>query len=527
MKADSISRIISYEQESRSIQHSKTTGNTYDLALRIIKSRHLTYQQKLRALAKVAEDSIPYPSVKPETIKLMDEGIIHDLDEGHAPYRPRYIVPDYSVVLRNGSKFFEIDPPENMYEAIGALMSTYVNTPSITSYPVYLGDIDELLMPFADTVTDAELTNLLRMFWGFIDKAFPDAFVHANLSPQDNVVSRKILDIDKSLSQVVPNLSLKYDPHTTPNELALKAVMNALEMSKPYLVNHPLVMKDWPKGYGVASCYNILPLGGGSFTLIRINLLKLARKYGGDLDQILNEGLPVVVEAAADLVEARASFIIEESGFFETSFLAREGLIHQNNFTAMLGVYAMAEAMEYMAKVNRIEGEYGSSEVLNEYAVTILDRIYREVEKRRIKYLEGSGGKMTLHSQAGISSDKETPGIRVKYGSEPHYYDYIELLARMHRYIKSGTSEIFVFNQLSKHNAEAVLDIVNGAFESGMKFFSITSTFSKFIRVTGYLIKREDLEKFKANEVARHDTAYLGSEAVINQGVFRRRPIMP
>ncbi len=518
-------RITSYEKEAVVFQHAKISGNTAERALKIIKSRNLTYQQKLRALAKIAEDSIPYLSVSRETLKLMDEGILHDLDEGHAPYRPRYILPDYKKLMENGSKFLELEAPKNMYDAIVALVSMYANVPSITSYPVYLGDIDDLLLPFKDTVSEAELVNLLTMFWKIIDRMLPDAFVHANLSTRDNVVTRKILEIEARVKQVVPNLTLKFDIENTPKDLVLKAIVNALHLSKPYLVNDKVVRMDWPRGYGVASCYNILPYAGGSFTLIRVNLYKLALKYDGNVDLILNEGIPEVVKAAADLVEARSSFIVEESRFFETSFLVNEGFISEDNFTAMFGIYALAEAMDYIVKTNKLEGEYGYSEEVNKIALSIIEKLYSEIEKYNIKYLKASNGKMVLHSQAGISSDTETPGIRVKYGKEPHPYDYIELLSKMHKYIKAGTSEIFTFNQTAKHNPEAVYDIVVGAFKKGMKFFSITSTFSEFIRVTGYLIKKEDLEKFREGKVARHDTAYLGAEAVLNQRADMRRPI--
>ncbi len=518
-------RVISYEKEPMAIQHAKLTGSVAEKALSIIRSRSLTYQQKLRALAKVAEDSIPYPELSDHTLKLMKEGILHDLDEGHAPYRPRYILPDYMKLIENGSKFLEIEPPKNMYDAIGALISMYANVPSITSYPVYLGDIDKLLQPFAKTVSSSELVNLLIMFWRIIDRMLPDAFVHANLSPNDNIITRKLLDIELKVKQVVPNLTLKFDLEHTPRDLVIKAIVNALHLSKPYLVNDILVRKDWPQGYGVASCYNILPYAGGSFTLIRVNLYRIAAKYNGDIDLILNEGIPEVVKAAAELVEARTSFIVEESGFFETSFLVNEEFIYEDNFTAMFGIYALAEALEYIAKANNLKGEYGYDEEVNKIAISIIEKLYNEVEKYHIKYLKASNGKMVLHSQAGISTDKETPGIRVKYGKEPHPYDYVELLSVMHKYIKAGTSEIFTFNQTARHNPEAVYDIVVGAFKKGMKFFSITSTFSEFIRVTGYLIKKEDLEKFKEGKVARHDTAYLGAEAVINQRALSRRPL--
>ncbi len=517
-------RVVSFES-GEILQKGERIDDAVKKVLSTVKSRNLIYNQKLRILAKIAEDLAPYPDLSKETLKLLNMNVIHDLDEGHAPYRPRYILPNYNLLLEKGSKFLEIKPPNTIYEAIESLISMYANVPSITSYPVYLGVIDEFFSPFADSVSKSELVNLLSMFWGIIDRMLPDAFVHANLSVNDNKISRAILKIEREKRQVVPNVSLKVDPDVTPKDLVLEAIGNALELSKPYLVNDRLVSKDWKMGYGVASCYNILPLAGGSFTLVRLNLLKLAQLYDGDIDLMIDDGVSKAVEAIADLVKARVNFLVEESGYFETSYLVSEGFISENNFTAMFGIFAMAETLNYIAEKNGIDGEYGYSEELNKLALRIIKKLYRETHKHTISYLKASDGRMVLHSQAGISSDFETPGIRVKYGREPHPYEYVNLLAEMHKYIKSGTSEIFVFNQTAKYNPEAVFDIVTGSFGKGMKFFSITSTFSEFIRVTGYLIKKEDLEKFEKGKAARHDTAYLGAEAVLNQRVLKRKSL--
>jgi len=330
----------------------------------------------------------------------MTKGIIHDLDEGHTPYQPRYILPNYLVLIEKGSRYLELKPPRNMYEAVAALISMYNYVPSITSYPVYIGDVDVLLRKFVGTVSESELINLLTLYWRLIDRLLPDAFVHANLSPEDNEISRKILEIDRAVKQPVPNLTLKYDPERTSEELALLAVRNALQLSEPYLANDPLLRKDWPQGYGVASCYNVLPYGGGSYKLVRLNLYALLKEYGGDVDRILNEGIPLAVRCVADLVSARSTFIVEESGFFETSFLVNEGFIDPDNFTAMFRIYALAEAMDVIADNLGINEPYGHNEELNGIAVAIIRKIYEEAQRYDIKHLKASRGKIVLHSQA-------------------------------------------------------------------------------------------------------------------------------
>ena len=65
----------------------------------IISDPTLTYQQQLLALARLAEnddDSLP---LKPEMKKALEEETLCDLGEGRAPYRPRYILPDYQKLM--------------------------------------------------------------------------------------------------------------------------------------------------------------------------------------------------------------------------------------------------------------------------------------------------------------------------------------------------------------------------------------------------------------------------------------------
>ena len=72
-------------------------------------------------------------------------------------------------------------------------MAIYANVPSITGYPVWFGEIDRLLEPFAGELDDAELRFHLRRFWVLLDRMFPDVFAHANLGPADGRVARAAL----------------------------------------------------------------------------------------------------------------------------------------------------------------------------------------------------------------------------------------------------------------------------------------------------------------------------------------------
>lgn len=90
----------------------------------------LTYRQRLLRLAGLAESALPPPSVGAACLAAQADGVVHD---------------------------------------------------SVTGYPVYLGDLDTLLEPFADGLTDADLDRRLTLFWRVVDRTMPDAFVHADL----------------------------------------------------------------------------------------------------------------------------------------------------------------------------------------------------------------------------------------------------------------------------------------------------------------------------------------------------------
>ena len=70
-----------------------------EAARHLITTPHLSYRQRLYQLALFAEELIPYPKLSSEAEEALAGGLVSDLDEGHAPYRPRYALPDYGVAL--------------------------------------------------------------------------------------------------------------------------------------------------------------------------------------------------------------------------------------------------------------------------------------------------------------------------------------------------------------------------------------------------------------------------------------------
>jgi hypothetical protein len=118
--------------------------------LDIVKDMTITYEQKVLALAMAAENSLNVLNVTKELKRLKEADIICDLFEGEAPYRPRYIVPDYELFMKNGSGFLDLKPAKNIHDATNNLLILYRHVPSITSFPVYIGNIDYLLEPYIE-----------------------------------------------------------------------------------------------------------------------------------------------------------------------------------------------------------------------------------------------------------------------------------------------------------------------------------------------------------------------------------------
>jgi len=68
-----------------------------------------------------------------------------------------------------------------------------------------------------------------------------------------------------------------------------------------------------------------------------------------------------------------------------------------------------------------------------------------------------------------------------------------------------------------------VLDIVKGAFQKELRYLSFYSSDSDVIRVTGYLVKRSELEKLDAGNAVLLNTTGLGLGASKNGHILERK----
>jgi len=490
--------------------------------LDLVKSEKLTYEQIVLSLAHAAESTLDVLHIPEKTAYYFEQNAIDNLFEGNAPYRPRYILPDYDKFIKQGSKFLQVDPPTDLDELLNALMILYRHVPSITSFPVYLGNLDKMIDPFIEGYSDEEVKKKLKLFLNYIDRTITDSFCHANLGPEDTRAGRLILEVEKELQNAVPNFTFKYDPNITSDEIAELALNTSLYCANPAMCNHVLNKDTYSTDYGIASCYNILPIGGGAYTLSRLVLPKMA-ELAKDIDHFFETILPECLQAMGDYMNERIRFLVEESGFFKSSFLVKEGLIHEDRFIGMYGLVGLADCVNILLKDTG--KRYGHHKEADDLADKIMHVIAEFADNFPAKHSQISNGRFLLHAQVGMDYDKGiTAGVRIPVGDEPDSMsDHLRHSARFHKLIPTGCSDIFPMESTAKNNPSAMLDIVKGAFSLGVKYISFYEKDGDLVRITGYLVKRSEMEKYKNNEVVLQNTTHLGAPNYDNNKLKDRK----
>ena len=480
----------------------------------IITASNLTYQQKLIHLAQAAENCEHPIKTTPEFDRLFEADALCDMHEGNAPYRPRYICVDFEKFARQGSDFLRLDAPKDLDDLICNLEILYQNIPSVTGRPVYCGQLDRLFEPFIADYDDDEVLPRFKRFLNFIDRTVASGYCHANLGPEETRAGRLFLAAEAEVQNAIPNFTLKYDPDVTPDDYARLALKTSMASANPAYANHrmlkdtyPVPEAGYPDGYTVVSCYNVLPLRGGAYCLDRIKLQNLA-SLAADVDDFLDNLVPEATGALLEYMNARVKFLVEDSNFFQSSFLAREGLIERERFCGMFGVIGMHECIDRL-----LPGKvYGTDSEANDLADAILAKITPMVEAAPAVYSEVAGGHFMMHAQAGFGDQLEsTPGVRIRVGEEPEvFFDHLRHSARMHRFFTAGVSDIFPVEPTATGNLDALLDVVKGAFAIDDKYLSFYPSDSDLVRITGFLVKRSEMEKFARGEAVLADTSHDG-----------------
>lgn len=496
--------------------------------LDVIKSAELTHEQKVANLANKADSLLEVLNLPDGLDALLhapaDEQCICDMFEGNAPLRPRYIIPDYFKLMKEGCEFLKLNPPTDLYEALNTLLIFYKHVPSVTNYPVFVGQLDKLLEPFIHTVDRDMAKKLIKLFMLNIDRTILDSFAHANIGPEATLAGEILLEVETELENAVPNYTLKYDEEITPDDFAIKAIKCALYSAKPSFANHKMFSKEFTDGYQIASCYNGLPTTGGAYTLCRLILGNIAKR-AKDIKDFKENVLPYVLDIMARYMDERIRFEVEESGFFENNFLAKEGFIKRERFSAMFGLVGLAEAVNILLAKEGIDKRFGHDDVANDLGVEIMDIIEAFNQNHFNPYCEISGNHFLLHAQVGIASDKGiSPGTRIPIGEEPaEVIDHLTVLNRFHKYFPSGTGDIFPIDLTVHKNPEFVLDIVKGSFRKDLRYLSYYASDSDVIRITGYLVKKSEMEMLDAGLAVMHDTTSLGLGAAKNGKILERK----
>lgn len=478
----------------------------------VLRDTTLSPDQRRATLALGAAKVLPHLPCSDAAVAALADGSICMLGEVPQPFWPRYSAPDYTRLLTQGSDYLGLRPPQDLHEALAALLAAYQYSATVTLEPVWLGNLDQLLEPYFDSVPAPEARRALRSFWTLASRLFPSSFVHANIGPSETRVGRLLLELDQECPEPI-NTTFKYAPGLTPPDFAQAAAACAMKMSKPYFHNHAMSAADWGADYAVASCYNLMPVGGGVHTLTRVNLGKVAARASSPA-QMLATAIPEAAALLCEIIAARCQFLGAESGFFTHSFLVQEGLLRPEGFTAYAGVFGLAEA------VNGLMGgaRYGHHPEANAFAASVIARLAECVAAHPVPFCPATGGRASLHAQVGIDSDVGyTPCARVPSGEEPDLYDHLHAVSVHDRHFAGGVSNIFEFEPTAADNPQAVLDIVRGGFAIGCRNLAVGPSDGELIRVSGYLMRRSDLARRKDGAPVRGDGALFGTSFFTNQ----------
>lgn len=492
--------------------------------LKIVQDETLTYHQQLLALAKVAENLDHTIQLSDEVIQAKKDGVICDMGEGNLPYRPRYIIPDYQLFMEKGSKFLELEPPKDLWEACNNLLIMYRHVPSITSFPVYLGNLDTLLEPFVEKMDLVEAKKCLRLFLLNIDRTLTDSFVHADIGPKDTKTGRLILELTEEMQLAIPNLTLKYDPELTSDEFAQLCAVCMMKTAKPSFANHRMFVSEWQEDYAIASCYNGLRIAGGGYTLQRLRLYGMSTK-ANSIDEFLNKTLPYYCDLMWNLMNDRICFIVEKSSFFKSNFLVTEGFLKQENFTGMFGLVGLAECCNHLLGIQDPKKGFGNNKEADELGVKIIQTIEDFVNSKEAKYCESTNNRYRLHAQVGLDSDgrENSPGCRIPVGCEPEMAKQIAHSTLFHKYFPTGIGDIFKYEETWLKTPMALVDIIKGALAQGMRYYSGYLASNDVVRVTGYLVKKSELAKLDAHKQSLNNVSVFGKGARDYSNALDRR----
>ena len=156
--------------------------------------------------------------------------------------------------------------------------------------------------------------------------------------------------------------------------------------------------------------------------------------------------------------------------------------------------------------------------------IRVMDFIQDRVSKFESAYSPVWNHRFMLHAQVGAANDEGTTAAhRIPIGQEPDLYTHIRQAAKFQKYFPSGVGDHFPFDETAKRNPKAVLDVFKGGFKLGNRYLSAYNDDGDLIRVTGYLVKKSDVEAFKAGKQVSYDTVQYAADPLTKYGILDRK----
>ncbi|MGL4345698.1 MAG: YjjI family glycine radical enzyme, partial [Cellulosilyticaceae bacterium] len=371
---------------------------------------------------------------------------------------------------------------------------------------------------------EQEAYQAIKLYLKHIDRSLTDSFVHANIGPIETKAGRLILKAMEELQCAMPNLTMKYDKELTSKAFAELCASTALVTAKPSFANHKLDCKDFgTEDYALASCYNGFLIGGGGYTLVRLVLSRLAES-ALSVEDFLDNKLPDAANKMLIYIDERIKFLVEEAAFFKSNFLVLEGFIKKEYFTGMFGMVGLAEAVNHLLGATEPKERFGHGDKANALGEQIIQRLDELVAAYQSPYVACFEGRHLLHAQVGIDTDTGiSPGCRIPVGEEPELFEHILRSAPYHKYFFNGIGDIFVFEDTYKNNPEAIVNVIDGAFNVGIRYISAYSGGCDVVRVTGYLVKKSEVAQLEQGHAVKNNATIFGMNAKNGAKAFDRR----
>ena len=244
-----------------------------------------------------------------------------------------------------------------------------------------------------------------------------------------------------------------------------------------------------------------------------------------DADDFINNELPRYIDLQLEYMDKRVKFCVEESNFFKSNFLVTEGFVKQENFTGMFGLVGLAECVNHLLHIEDKKKGFGLNKEATQLGLKIIEVIEKRVNEHVAPYCDAFGHRYRLHAQVGIDTDgmEDSPGTRIPIFAEPNILEQLKVNEMFHPYFPTGTGDIFKFEETYEKTPEAVLPIIKGSLNNGLRYFSGYLENCDVVRVTGYLVKKSEIEKLNQKKQSLNNVTVFGKGAQDGAHALDRR----